>query len=142
MTKQHETDPNGKSAKDKGSKLDDGKSEIMSLALGYFPRALGAVAKVSRKGAIKYSPFGWQTVPGGVVRYTDAMGRHLAKEFMGQYIDSEFNAEDEQIGTLEPHAAQVAWNALARLELILAEKAGEEIVEPPEWAFGNYSKDK
>jgi len=80
--------------------------------LEYFPRALCEVAKVSGVGAIKYSWKGWESVPDGVGRYGDAIGRHLLAQGYEEY--------DKDTGLL--HAAQVAWNALARLELILREK--------------------
>jgi len=75
-----------------------------------FSKALESVAEVTTFGAKKYTPDGWKKVDGGIERYTDALGRHLLKEKSEGYLDS-----DSQL----PHAAQVAWNALARLELIL-----------------------
>jgi hypothetical protein len=75
----------------------------------YFPLALSAVAEVSAHGAEKYTWKGWQTVPDGINRYGDALARHLVKENLGM--------QDEDSGML--HAAHAAWNALARLELIM-----------------------
>jgi len=109
-----EYDPNGKSAKEPGSKLDAGKSPVFRGLLDYFPRACMAVANVSAIGAAKYAWKGWETVPDGVARYSDALARHLVKEGY-EYLD-----EDTQ----RPHAEQVAWNAMARLELILREQEG------------------
>jgi len=74
-----------------------------------FSRALTEVAKVGTYGANKYSDNGWLHVPNAESRYTDAMLRHLLSEFE--------NEIDEETGLL--HAAQVAWNALARLHFIL-----------------------
>lgn len=93
-------------------KYDSGKSPIYRGGLGYFPRAISHVASVSAFGATKYAWAGWRHVPDGINRYTDAMVRHLASEAEGQTLDSDS-------GLL--HAAHAAWNALARLELILTE---------------------
>lgn len=109
-----ETDPNGKNAKEPGSKLDAGKSPVYRGMLSYFPRSCLAVANVSEAGSRKYAWKGWETVPDGFNRYSDALGRHLAAESIEGMYDSTMD-----VPTL--HAAQVAWNALARLELILKE---------------------
>ena len=101
-------DPNGIPQHDPGAKLDAGK-EPMRLILHAMPRALLEVGRVGAYGAKKYSENGWSSVPDGVARYTDAMFRHALREGM--------EAHDEESGLL--HAAQVAWNALARLELML-----------------------
>lgn len=95
-------------------KMDLGKPPVVRGCLAYFPMALTAVAKVSEYGAEKYknrdyAPH-WRDVPNGEARYTDADGRHLLDEF----IDGDY---DEESGLL--HAAQHAWDALARLELKL-----------------------
>lgn len=107
-----ETDPNGKNPGEPGAKLDAGKPPVFQGALGYFPRALRAVAEVSAFGASKYAWKGWESVPDGINRYTDAMGRHLTYEGQGRTIDPDS-------GYLE--AAHTAWNGLARLELMLRE---------------------
>ncbi len=108
-----ETDPNGKQPHEPGAKLDAGKVPVVRGAFGYFPRALIEVAKVSQFGATKYAWKGWETVPDGVVRYTDALGRHLLYEATGENRDPDSNLL---------HAAHAAWNALARLELMLRER--------------------
>lgn len=92
-----------------GVKLDTGKSPVLRGALHYFPRALKAVADISAFGASKYTWRGWESVDGGVERYGDALARHLLAEAAGPV--------DGESGYL--HAAHAAWNALARLELIL-----------------------
>lgn len=94
-------------------KYDAGKSPIYRGGLGYFPRAISHVAAVSAFGATKYAWEGWRYVDDGLNRYSDAMVRHLAAEAEGQIVDSDS-------GLL--HAAHCAWNALARLELILQDK--------------------
>lgn len=109
-----ETDPTGRVPGEAGAKLDGGKVSVTRGALHYFPRAITEVAKLSQKGAEKYSWKGWQYVPDGVNRYSDALGRHELK------IEGNFDAVDPDTGILE--AACVAWNALARLELIIRER--------------------
>lgn len=111
-----EQDPNGVRADQPGAKLDAGKSPVRRGLLEYFPRACMAVADISAAGAKKYTWNGWESVIGGEVRYGDAIARHICKAAIEGPIDPDF-------GML--HAAHEAWNALARLELILraAEKA-------------------
>lgn len=104
-----EYDPNGLRPSDPGAKLDAGK--VMAGVLADFPRALKEVAAVGTFGAKKYSRGGWQSVPNGVERYTDAFWRHLLEEGI--------DPVDTDSGLL--HAAHVAWNALARLELMIRE---------------------
>lgn len=104
-----EKDPSGKAAKQPGSKLDAGKPAVFQGLLDYFPRACRAVANVSTKGAEKYSWKGWETVSDGENRYRNAMMRHVCDEAIEGRLDKD--------GFI--HRAQVAWNALASLELML-----------------------
>jgi len=110
-----ERDPNGIDPHEPGAKLDAGKVEPELIQRG-FARALLAVAEVGTYGATKYTRDGWQDVPDGVRRYTNAMYRHLSAEHRGEECDPDS-------GLL--HAAHAAWNALARLELMLREKEAE-----------------
>jgi hypothetical protein len=55
-----------------------------------------------------------QHVTSGVTRYTEAMDRHRLKEGF------ELNDVDSGLA----HAAHLAWNALARLELMIREAEG------------------
>jgi Domain of unknown function (DUF5664) len=115
-SKPSEVDPQGLDSKVPGAKLDKGKIDVLRGAIQYFPKALEAVAHVSELGARKYSWMGWKSVPDGIRRYGAALARHLVYEP---------NARDAGAGGLGPdvlHAAQVAWNALARLELIIQEE--------------------
>ena len=116
-----EADPNGKKAHEPGAKLDAGKSPIFRGAISYFPRALLAVAGVSLYGANKYAWKGWESVPDGFNRYSDALCRHLTKEGIEGPWDLEIK-NDPKYPAEVLHAAQVAWNALARLELFLREQ--------------------
>ena len=108
-----------------GLKFDDGKVDI-TFVLEYFPNALAAVSTVAEYGAKKYTRGGWNTVPNGIERYTAAMDRHHLAEFRdGPYDDGDSGLA---------HAAQVAWNALARLEKMLVggmieDRVGNDLVE-------------
>ena len=113
-----ETDPNGMAQHTPGAKLDAGKP-LPNLVLGAFASALAAVTDVGTYGAQKYTPRGWQYVPDGVERYSEALMRHWLAEQQGEAVDA-------QTGLL--HAAHLAWNALARLSLMLAE--ADVVTEP------------
>jgi hypothetical protein len=102
-----ERDPFGKDPHQPGAKLDEGK--VLAGVLSDFSMALMEVAKIGTHGAKKYTRGGWQTVENGIERYSDALWRHLLKENR--------SALDEDSGML--HAAHLAWNALARLELMI-----------------------
>jgi hypothetical protein len=104
-----EHDPNGLLAHEAGAKLDAGKNRL-GLVLDGFSNALWEVGIIGTRGAAKYSDNGWKQVPDGVPRYTDALYRHLLAEARGEVFDPEWQ---------RLHAAHAAWNALARLELIL-----------------------
>jgi Domain of unknown function (DUF5664) len=106
-----EQDPNGLDAHTPGAKLDAGKVRL-GLVLEGFSKALIAVGEVGTYGANKYTADGWKKVPNGFERYTDALYRHLLTDECLPI------ARDEQSGI--PHAAHAAWNALARLELLLS----------------------
>jgi hypothetical protein len=95
---------------------DDSEKPRISLVLKGFTRALTEVSKVGTYGAEKYTAEGWISVPNGVERYTDAMFRHLFQELEGKTHDKE---------TEMLHAAHTAWNALARLDLMLREHEQE-----------------
>lgn len=99
-------------------KYDAGKAPIFRGGLAYFPRAIAAVSEVSNFGASKYAWKGWENVPDGVARYSDALVRHLAYEGKGEVLDPDS-------GLL--HAAHCAWNSLARLELMLKDKEQLEL---------------
>lgn len=108
-------DPNGVPQHTPGAKLDGGKVRL-DLVLQGFPRALYEVAEVATYGAGKYTRDGWLYVPDGVNRYTGALMRHLVSEATGEKADPESELR---------HAAHAAWNALARLELLIRADAGD-----------------
>jgi hypothetical protein len=97
-----------------GAKLDTGKNRL-GLVLGDFAPALWQVGLVGTHGAAKYTDGGWKHVPNGVERYTSALYRHLLKEKTEGPVDPEFGLH---------HAAHAAWNALARLTLLLENNNG------------------
>lgn len=103
-------DPSGLTQHEAGAKMDGGKPDL-SLLLD-FGRALAAVGAVATRGAAKYTRGGWIKVPNGINRYTAALLRHL-------FTDDLFDEDGFR------HDAQVAWNALARLERILREEEDE-----------------
>jgi hypothetical protein len=109
-----EQDPHGLDPHIPGAKLDQGKNRLGLVLLG-FSKALEAVGEVGTYGSTKYSDNGWREVPRGFERYTDALFRHLLKE------PKELRDPDTQLY----HAAHAAWNALARLELLINEKRYE-----------------
>lgn len=115
MTKEFTNDKEEDVAKG-AIKYDGGKSPVFRGAVSYFPRAISAVAGVSAFGASKYAWNGWRGVPDGFNRYSDAMVRHLIYEAEGEVLDPDS-------GLL--HAAHAAWNALARLEMLLETKDKE-----------------
>jgi hypothetical protein len=104
-----ERDPSGKT--EGAVKFDAGKAPIARGFLSYFPRAIEAVATVSQAGYEKYKKWaGWREVEDAETRYRDALARHLLSD------DVYDNGEG---GTGCMHLAQVAWNALALLDLYL-----------------------
>jgi len=64
---------------------------------------------VSEAGARKYTRDGWRNVIGGIERYQAAIGRH--------YVPLDNDMVD--LDTECYHLAQIAWNAMAALELYL-----------------------
>ncbi len=108
--KERETDPHGYDPHTPGAKLDGGKVRV-DLILDDMALALLEIAKVATYGAQKYTEGGWLHVPNGHQRYTAAMDRHRLAEAIEPYDP------DSQL----LHAAHLAWNALARLTLILRE---------------------
>ena len=89
-----------------GAKFDADKPRL-GLVLLDFKHALNAVGRIGTFGAAKYSDGGWLYVENGEERYTSAMLRHL-------FVDEDYDPESNEL-----HAAHAAWNALARLELML-----------------------
>lgn len=100
--------------KQPGVKLDAGKPRL-GLVFMTMARALQEVGEVATFGADEYSDNGRLSVPGGERRYTDAMLRHLMEEAVGNERDAKSELR---------HAAHTAWNALARLDLMIRREEG------------------
>lgn len=97
------------------AKLQANKPPVMTGVFLRFPRAMYEIAKTSAFSAQKHNK------PAGSMDYlglpadarTDALGRHLLEELLEGPVAAEGNIM---------HAAQVAWNALARLERLLVDE--------------------
>lgn len=90
----------------------------MDLVMQDMPRAIEALARVmtwalEEKG---YNESDWLDVPDAIRKYHGGMHRHDNKEMRGQEFDDESNLE---------HAIHTAWNAMARVELILRKKEAQ-----------------
>ena len=107
-----EVDPFGGDPHTPGVKLDGAKPLAWTMISG-FSNALKEVAAVTTVGAIKYTPEGWVHVHRGEERYMEAFARHMLDLGSGEIIDED---------TKCMHLAQIAWNALAVLELQLRKK--------------------
>lgn len=106
-----------------GIKYDSGKAKIGEMLVS-FKRSLLEVCKVYEFGFNKYGKDNFKNVEKGYTRYTNAMIRHLLKE------DSEVYDEETEL----LHASHCAWNALARLEMLLKQREPEatEAIEEQE----------
>ncbi len=106
-----------------GAKLDSGKVD-MSL-LEFLPRAITEVCRVMTYGKTKYTRGGFLDVPKGVERYSAAMLRHyFAAQEEGPYDQDPWYDTPKGLEFKNKilHDAQVATNALFRLELLLREE--------------------
>lgn len=107
-----------------GTKYDDGKPRLGEM-LQDFDKAILELCKVWTFGADKYDVSNWKLVDDGFRRYTNALLRHLIVE-KREICDKESHLL---------HATHVAWNALARLYLLLEQQqlceAKPFIVEVP-----------
>ena len=85
----------------------------ISVWLDMFPNAIWNISMVATVGANKYTDHGWLEVPNWESRYRDALLRHIYKETIEGYIDSDYGL---------PHPAHGCWNALALLEKTIRER--------------------
>ncbi len=110
-----------------GAKLDDGK--IDTSLLSFLGEALIEVCRVMDYGQTKYSRGGFLEVPNGHTRYTAAMWRHWLKEAREKFDTGDPFYDTEKglpfKGTIR-HDAQVATNALFRLQIRLLEEMEDE----------------
>ena len=96
------------------TKFDGDKSPVYQGFIKYFPRAIEQVANISKFGYEKYGTWGgWLDVDDGLNRYMDAKCRHMIDEAKGEDC-----ASDSKL----LHAAHEAWNAMAKLELLMRER--------------------
>jgi hypothetical protein len=113
-----------------GAKLDHDKMD-MSL-LEYLPNALAEIVHVMDYGQTKYSRGGFLEVEDAPRRYTSAMLRHWLKERFEKYDQGDPFYDTEKglpfKGTVR-HDAQVAVNAIFRLECILLEEQEEAMLD-------------
>lgn len=100
--------------------IDNSKLKIWEGAINYFPKALAEVARVSQNGAVKHGVTmttpSWPDEP--VAHHTNALTRHLFA-----LTNGEINEEDD--GAY--HRAQIAWRALASLEIVLEGEADDNV---------------
>lgn len=98
-------------------KKDKGKPPACRGLIDQFPKAVLAVAECSAYGAkeygLAYEGKPYKEVPDALGRYKDTMIRHIVQEALNEHYDPDS-------GLL--HAAHTAWNALAKLELILDQR--------------------
>jgi Domain of unknown function (DUF5664) len=108
-------------------KFDNDKLPVMRGVFLRFPRAMYELARVSKTGTTKYSvpisDMQYLNVADGHGRYTDALGRHLLDEAINGPMNTEKGGALPPGGAKLLHAAQAAWDALARLEIMLTEQA-------------------
>lgn len=116
----------GKGRKEMGAKLDAGKPMVFKGVLGYFPRALRAIARLSETGATKYRWGGWSAVDNAEERYLEADSRHLFDYADPTEPDFDLTFDDVEEGRkyFHHHLVAHAWNALAALEKYI-ERGGE-----------------
>lgn len=91
-----------------GKKFDQNKPKIGDM-MAHFSQALWKIAELDTYGADKYGADNLFKVENGYRRYTDAALRHFLLETVEE--------TDKETGL--HHAVAVAWNALARLEILL-----------------------
>lgn len=103
------------------------KPPIYEGCIGRFPLALVEVSKVSAWGTKKHevplSDMSYLNVPDAYSVYTNALARHMVKEA----ADGPLNAQDANL----LHAAQAAWNALARLEVLMRDIKARAVTHVP-----------
>lgn len=97
---------------------DPNKTKFLRYFFRKFPRAIQAVAAISKAGDEKHngSVRSYLSIENGHQEFSEAMVRHIFDEIIEGPVDPEG-------GVL--HAARIAWAALARLEIHLEAIVGE-----------------
>jgi|TARA_R100001530_G_scaffold134550_1_gene109637 hypothetical protein len=126
--KDRHLDNYGPTKDDSKSKKDGEKVPIYTGCVARFPLALREVAIVSNECAVKKyntssGDMGYLEVENGIERYSDALLGHMLDDTGGM----KQNSEDFDV----LHAAQVAWCALARLEIMLRNEGKIKSVRQP-----------
>lgn len=93
------------------------RPQVVTGVLARFPRAMKELAKISGFGCAKHGvpagDMGFLNVPDAYPFYTDKVGRHLVDEA----VEGPVQSDPQMPGCT--HAGAAAWNALARLEVLL-----------------------
>ena len=101
------------------------KIPVMRGSFLRFPRAMREIARVSHLGCIKYcaveGSMDYLEIDDGLGVFTDALGRHLLNEAADGPVNVEKGGHLPPGGMAVLHAAQIAWNSLARLERYLVD---------------------
>ena len=117
MSYNRDPDPKPKKKMADATKEKYNKPQPFQGVIARFPRAILAIAAVSVDGTKKHkvplSDQSYRDIPDAVNVYGEALCRHLLREQIEGEVDPEF-------GHL--HAAHAAWDALARLEILLIDK--------------------
>lgn len=96
------------------------RPQVVTGVLARFPRAMKELAQISALGCAKHGvpagDMGFLNVPNAYPFYTDKVGRHLVDEV----IDGPVQTDPQMPGCT--HAGAAAWNALARLEVLLRQR--------------------
>lgn len=97
------------------------KPQPFNGVIARFPRAILAVAAVSVDGTKKHQvpldDVSYRDLPDAKNLYGEALCRHLLREAIEGPVDPEFD---------HLHAAHAAWDALARLEVLLIDMEKKE----------------
>ena len=97
---------------------DPNKTKFLRYFFRKFPRAIQAVAEVSRAGDAKHDGKvrSYVSTENGHQEFSEGMMRHIFDEI----IEGPVDPEDKGL-----HAAKIAWGALARLEIQLEQIYGQ-----------------
>lgn len=112
-----------------GIKLDEGKPKVMAHFLMEFPNAIRQVAThaertVNDPGHVRY---GWKTVQDGFRRYSEALARHILETPESALVVDDSTIHPAAMAQLVESATVVAWNAMARLELLLKSQSSDGV---------------
>jgi len=101
------------------------------------PEFIMAVGEVLTGGAIKYSDYGWKTVPNAEAEYTGAIFRHLMKVMMGETKDAD--SGESHYAHIAADAMVLFWHELQKKKKLLA---SAPIQEDRPFTYANTSVNK